>query len=88
MWCKYLQSYLCVILEVFFNQLVDGPRYKHPVFVRHQPVIEHPQALVPPDSNKAVRTLKSLGHGDREPVVDTGKVTQVEDVVEFGGCGG
>ena len=55
------------------------------VFVSGQTVVEYPQALVAPHTNKLGRGFESLWDGERESVVDAGEVPKVEDVVELGG---
>lgn len=72
-----------MVFEVQLNQFIDGSGHQCSILVCHQSVVEHPQALVSPDSNEALGNLESLRDGDGESVVDTGEVTQVEDVMEL-----
>ena len=53
-----------------------------------QPVIEHPQTLIPPNPHKETWGLDPLGDGLREAMVDAGEVPEIKDVMELGGGGG
>ena len=57
------------------------------VGVTNEPVKDDPHALVAPDTHELVHLVKHVGCGETEAAVDAGQVSQVEDVVELGGCG-
>ena len=76
------------VFEILLQKFTDVSRHQRTILVSGEPVIEHPQALVPPHPHKAGRSIESLWCGEEEAMVDTGEVPEVEDVVELGGGGG
>lgn len=85
---QHTATYLHVFTEMLLQQLTDVVRHEGVVLVCCQPVIKHPQTLVPPNPYKETWGLNPLGNGLRETVVDSGEVPEIEDVVELGGSGG
>ncbi len=57
------------------------------VFFVGEPVIEDTKALIPPHPHHTPRALVMVGQCLGESVVDSGQVSEIENVVEFRGSG-
>ena len=57
--------------------------HKSSIFIISQSVIEHSQTLVPPESNKTGRTVKSLRNGYSQSMIDTRQVSEIKDIVKL-----
>ena len=69
--------------EEYIALLTEGYHNKCLVLGIGQPVVEHSGTLVPPQSHKIASLLKAVSNRESEPMVDTRKISQVENVVEF-----
>ena len=62
-------------------------RDQYAVLIVGETIVEYPQRFIPPETDELSRHIKPIGGAQTEAVVYSGKVTQIEDVVELGGCG-
>ena len=80
---RVLQGHLGMVTEVGLYQLPHVVAHQGAVLGVCQAVIEHPEALVPPHADDALRGIKAIRGDEEEPVVDSRQVPEVEDVVEL-----
>lgn len=57
------------------------------VLVVYKSVVEHPKAFVYPQSKKTWFCVVVILVAPEEPLENFGNISQVEHVVDFGGCG-